>query len=94
MPQDLFWNIVKEMTKRLERMELSQAAEWIYEWFWHGYCDKYIEFAKNGLISKKLMRETLEINLKLLHPFMPFVTEHVWHEMGNKNLLIASEWPK
>jgi valyl-tRNA synthetase len=89
--------IIKEETKRLEKMQLSQAAEWIYDWFWHDYCDKYIEIAKKGLISKNLMLETLAINLKLLHPFMPFVTEQIWSlgfARDKHNLLITSEWPK
>jgi valyl-tRNA synthetase len=87
-------NIIKEETNKLDKMQLSQAAELIYSWFWNSYCDKYIEFAKQGLISKKLMLEALSTNLKLLHPFMPFVTEQIWHEMGNIDLLITAEWPK
>ena len=84
----------KRITKFLEEMKLSQAAENIYEWFWHGYCDKYIESSKQGLIGYSLMREALIVSLKLLHPFMPFVTEQIWHELGRKDLLITSEWPK
>jgi len=40
------------------------------------------------------MIEGLETSLKLLHPFMPFVTEQIWMEIGNKELLIKSSWPK
>ena len=85
---------IKEITKRLEKMNSSEAAGIIYDWFWHEYCDKYIELAKKGLISKRVMVEALKTNLKLLHPFMPFVTEAIWKEMGNKDLLISSSWPK
>jgi valyl-tRNA synthetase len=85
---------IKEETNKLDKMQLSQAAELIYSWFWNAYCGKYIELAKQGLISKKLMLETLSTNLKLLHPFMPFVTEQIWNGMGNKDLLITAEWPK
>ncbi len=87
-------NVVKEETKRLDKMNLSEAAGVIYDWFWHEYCDKYIELAKEGSVSKKVMLEALEINLKLLHPFMPFVTEKIWELTGNKGLLITSSWPK
>jgi len=87
-------NVIKEESKDLEKMQLSQAAEKIYEWFWHGFCDRYIELAKEGKISKKLMTDTLAVNLKLLHPFMPFLTEQIWHQIGNKDLLITSAWPK
>ena len=85
---------IKEITKRLEKMNSSEAAGIIYDWFWHEYCDKYIELAKEGLVSKRVMVEALKTNLKLLHPFMPFVTEAIWKEMGNKDLLISSSWPK
>ena len=86
--------IVKTATRHLDKMQLSQAAESLYTWFWNGYCDKYIEQAKEGLVSKGALLEALEVNLKLLHPFMPFVTEKIWGLTGNKDLLISSPWPK
>jgi len=87
---------IKTTTKRLEKLRIGQAAEWVYNWFWHAYCDRFIEISKKGLISKKLMMNVLKINLKLLHPFVPFVTEAVWQELGEnkEKLLISSEWPK
>ncbi|MCX6817022.1 MAG: valine--tRNA ligase [Candidatus Beckwithbacteria bacterium] len=87
---------IKTVTGRLNKLKPGQAAEWIYDWFWHTYCDRYIELAKKGLIGKKLMIEVLQTNLKLLHPFVPFVTEAVWQQLpGNKEkLLINSRWPK
>jgi valyl-tRNA synthetase len=92
--KDNLKNIIKVATKRLDKMQLSQAAELLYAWFWNDYCSKYIELAKQCLVSKKVMLESLETNLKLLHPFTPFVTEQIWQEMGHKDLLITSEWPK
>lgn len=88
---------VKSVSKNLEQMKLNEAAEISYEWFWHSYCDKYIELSKKGLISGKILKESLETSLKLLHPFMPFVTEAVWDKAFAKNesdLLIKSSWPK
>lgn len=86
--------VIKATTKHLEKMELNMAAEVLYEWFWHKYCDFYIEQAKSGAVSSNLMIKALKINLKLLHPFMPFLTEKLWSLVGEKELLITSEWPK
>lgn len=85
---------VHEVTKHLDKYQLNQAAELLYSEFWHWYCDECIENSKNGQIGATDMRWGLEIFLKLLHPFMPFVTEVLWQEMGNKDLLISSDWPK
>lgn len=84
---------VKKITKMLDNHKIGQAAELVYNDFWHSYCDRYIEEAKKGNIGKTQMEKTLKIYLKLLHPFVPFVTEAVWDEMGFGGLLINSEWP-
>jgi valyl-tRNA synthetase len=94
--------IIKKTTKSLNEFKLNQAAELLYSEFWHWYCDKCIENSKKGEIGAKQLKDGLVIFLKLLHPFMPFVTEQIWHEMGNKqslpsdgkNLLMTSQWPK
>jgi len=84
---------IRETTERLEKLKIGQTAEWVYHWFWHTFCDGYIEVSKKGFISKKLMTEVLKINLKLLHPFVPFVTEAVWEEMEFPGLLMMEKWP-
>jgi len=82
------------MNKRLNELKIGQAAEWIYSWFWHAFCDHYIEMAKQGLISKSLLDDALKTNLILMHPFMPFVTEAVWQELKlSDKLLIEESWP-
>jgi len=87
---------IKTMTKRLERLKVGQAAEWIYHWFWHTYCDRYIEIAKKGHVSKKVMLRGLRVCLKLLHPFVPFVTEAVWQQLPEteEKMLISAKWPE
>lgn len=85
--------VVHDTTKHLDKYKLSQAAELLYSEFWHWFCDESIENAKKGEIGKEQLKKGLEVFLKLLHPFMPFVTEQIWHEMGNKELLISSDWP-
>lgn len=86
--------IVKEVTKNIENYNLNRATEIIYSEFWHWFCDKCIEESKEGKISQNELMWGLEIFLKLMHPFMPFVTEQIWKELGHKDLLIKSIWPK
>lgn len=82
------------ITKHLDRYDLNLAAEELYNDFWHKFCDIEIERAKKGEVSSSQLKIALFNLLKLLHPFMPFVTEQIWSELGNKELLITSAWPK
>lgn len=86
--------LIKETTAHLERFEFSQAGEKLYDFAWHEFADWYLEIAKvEG--NHALAREVLETVLKLLHPFMPFVTEALWeHLKGKRDLLMIQEWPK
>ena len=86
--------VIQDTTKHLDKYRLSQAVELLYAEFWHWYCDKAIERAKKGEISASQLKSGLETFLKLLHPFMPFVTEQVWQEIGKKDLLISTAWPE
>ncbi len=85
--------VIREVTKFLNKLRLNEAAEKIYSEFWHWYCDQAIEEAKQGKIGEEDLKWGLTIFLKILHPFMPFVTEEIWHQLGNKDLLIDSPWP-
>lgn len=85
--------VIKDTTKYLANNRIGLASEYLYNEFWHTLCDKQIEEAKNGKGTKLQFINTLNTYLKLLHPFMPFVTEACWKELGNDTLLIASEWP-
>ncbi|MDO8560860.1 MAG: valine--tRNA ligase [bacterium] len=81
----------------IEKFDFGQALHTIYEFAWHDFADKYIEYSKtkedDGV--KETLAYTLEILLKLLHPFMPFVTEEIWSHLPikNKKLLMVEEWP-
>ncbi|HJY98294.1 MAG TPA: valine--tRNA ligase [Patescibacteria group bacterium] len=86
--------IINETAKHLNKYKLNQAAELLYSEFWHWYCDVAIEQAKKGELGSKDLKWGLETFLKLLHPFMPFLTEQIWSETGGKGLLINSDWPK
>ncbi len=90
--------IFKNASASLEKYQLNHASELIYEEFWHWFCDECIEKSKEGKISKSDLVHLLINFLKLLHPFMPFVTEAVWSEIRNlrkypDQLLITSSWP-
>lgn len=86
--------IVNEVTRLLEELKIGLAAETVYNEFWHWFCDQAIEANKKGEIGGVVLREGLKTFLKLLHPFMPFVTEAVWQELKfSDKLLIAETWP-
>jgi valyl-tRNA synthetase len=85
---------IREVTKHLDKYRLNQAAELLYSEFWHWYCDECIEKSKKGEVGSDDLKWGLETFLKLLHPFLPFVTEAVWKEMQMPGLLITSSWPK
>ncbi len=86
--------IITAVTGHLEKRQLGMAAELIYDKFWHWYCDVCIEENKNGELSNEILKDGLVIFLKLLHPFMPFVTEAVWQELQlDKRPLIVQDWP-
>ena len=97
-PEDKEFNkklnkIIDTATKYLDKYKIGLASEYLYNEFWHWYCDEIIEEAKQRKINKKDLLHGLITFLKLLHPFMPFVTEAVWRELGNESLLISSSWP-
>ena len=90
-------------TNSLEAYKFDQAANSLYHFVWHTFCDWYLEFAKSVLQGDteqdKLETRTttawvLNIILRLLHPIMPFITEELWEHFGNGELLITSDWPE
>jgi valyl-tRNA synthetase len=90
--------VTDEITNLMEKFRLGQAAELAYDRFWHWYCDECIEKAKKNELSHADLVHGLIIFLKLLHPFMPFVTEQVWEEIRDlrkypEQMLIMSKWP-
>jgi len=101
---DGFTELVKEVTGDIESFRFHLASEKLYHYFWHTFADKIIEVEKPRLKSddpnernqaQTLLYNTLANLLKLLHPFMPFVTEAVWQELPHKetDLLMVAKWP-
>jgi valyl-tRNA synthetase len=93
--------LIKGVTTNLEKMRFMDAGDAIYHFMWHELADEYIEDVKqrtgedrkNGLI---VLRHAFIMSLKLLHPFMPFVTEAIWGQIPRKfgGDLIVSGWPE
>jgi valyl-tRNA synthetase len=102
-PQDEEFNkklneVVFDVTKQLNDFKLGLAAETVYNEFWHWYCDECIEAGKSGQVSLEALLNGLTVFLKLLHPFMPFVSEAIWQELVTsklvkEKLLITANWP-
>ena len=92
-----FEKIKKSVNKNIEQYKFGHALHEIYEFFWHSFCDIYIEKTKktNSEENKKVLKKILNESLIILHPFMPFITEEIWSFLpGRKNLLIVEKWPK
>ncbi|MEA1909550.1 MAG: valine--tRNA ligase [Patescibacteria group bacterium] len=93
--------IIKDSTKHIEAYRFNEAAQAIYQFVWHELADKYIEASKeqlqddaNSENTQRILVLCLETSLKLLHPFMPFITEYIWGLLGHKTILATEEWPK
>lgn len=88
--------LAKELTEDLENYNFNFAADKLYEFIWHEFADKYIEDVKKRIDSKSyffLLNSYLTL-LKLLHPFMPFITEEIYQKLGGEGSLMISKWPK
>lgn len=85
---------VKDITRQLIENKVGLASENAYNYFWHWFCDKQIELNKQGKVSNTALIGGFETFLKLLHPFVPFVTEAIWGELyPQEGLLISQHWP-
>jgi valyl-tRNA synthetase len=92
-------NIIKSVDRDLENFEFGKACHTLYDFFWHDFCDIYIEESKkqNSEKTKETLLYVLSTSLKLLHPFMPFITEEIYQNLPlkeKKECLMIEEWPK
>ncbi len=96
---------IKSVTQDMENYRFGQAAEKLYAFFWHEFCDIYLEQTKKRLYNESRPKErgealtvltfVLKESLKLLHPFMPYVTEEIWtNQLKEAVPLVVSPWPK
>ncbi len=89
--------VISATNKDLEKFKFGQALHRLYDFFWHTYCDQYLEYAKTSRSreTQKLLFYGLLVSLKLLHPFVPFITEEIYQHtpLKNKELLFVENWP-
>jgi len=96
---------VTTVTRHIDHFRFGQAAETLFNFFWHTFADKVIEKNKDRIYKPTSQKDKqaaqhvlfayLETQLKLLHPFIPFITEEIWQKLpGQKQQLIISPWPK
>jgi len=92
--------VAREMNTSLEAYKFYEAANRIYHFVWHEFCDWYLELVKPALErgnekSRETLVEMLDMILRLLHPFMPFVTEEIWqHLPGSGRSLLEASFPQ
>jgi valyl-tRNA synthetase len=92
--------LVQSSTKHMESYRFSEVAQEVYDFAWHRVADVYLEknkerFKSGDLQVIGLTLHVLRTIMRLLHPFMPFVTEEIWSKLPKKDtqLLIVSAWP-
>lgn len=91
---------IKSVNKDLESFRFGKAAHTLYDFFWHDFCDIYIEKfkgQKSKVKSQRVLLYVLLTFLKLLHPFVPFITEEIYQRLpikGKKQCLMIEKWPE
>ena len=96
-------NLIAEVTENLEKYEMGMAVHKLYDYIWDTYCDWYIELTKARLYGDDESRKQTAIQvlvyvldqiLRLLHPFMPFITEEIWQSLPHEgDSLMIAQWP-
>lgn len=91
-------NTIKSVTKNMEHYEFNNVGSQIYSFVWNDFCDNYIEFAKFSLESKttkSVLYKVLSSILKMLHPFMPYVTDELYNSLPiHEEDIILSKYPE
>ena len=91
---------IQTVTMELEAYRFDRATSALYQFFWHEYCDWYLELIKpilqdplhpQGSATRQTLQDTLEVFLRLLHPFMPFISEEVWQTLPHKGETIVTQ---
>jgi len=93
----------KSVNKDLDNFQFGKAAHTLYDFFWHDFCDRYIEISKSQIANRKSQKKTQKIlfyvlltSLKLLHPFVPFLSEEIYQKLplrDRKKSLMVEEYP-
>jgi valyl-tRNA synthetase len=96
--------VIGEVDRALEQYRFDRAADALYHFVWHEFCDWYIEMVKpdlsesggaRGAVARAVLLEVLDTLLRLLHPVMPFITEELWHTLPHQGEFLATaSWPR
>jgi valyl-tRNA synthetase len=99
--------VIRDVEKSLEGYKFNEASHILYQFIWHEFCDWYLELTKLYLykesdkrkkdLTQRTLLEVLDAILRLLHPFMPFMTEEIWQQLPNRKeneSIMTSEFPK
>ncbi len=94
-----FYSTLEGVAKAIESYRFSEAENLIYEFFWHNFCDWYLEISKDHFTDPATQQIALTIlkqSIQMLHPFMPYVTEELWARLETKQgiTIAQSSWPK
>jgi valyl-tRNA synthetase len=100
-----FNSLVQDVTDALESYRFSDAAQSLYDFLWHEYCDWYLELAKMRIYDQEdatgrrtaqyVAWQVLEKTLRLLHPIMPFITEEIWQHLPHDGeSIMVADWPE
>ncbi len=87
---------IKEVTKNMENYDFNLVGDTLHTFIWNDFCDWYIELSKINMndTSKSVLIYTLKAILKMLHPFMPFVTEEIYTKISDEPTIMKSSYPK
>jgi len=92
-----FNNLIDRVNDLMDSYRINEAADLTYHFFWHEYCDWYLEFSKSSvenLDTRKVLKFTLYKLMQLLHPFMPFITEEIYQKIKMKeDYLLQTKFP-
>lgn len=99
-----FNETARDVTRLMNQYEFGETGRLLYDFIWDDFCDWYIEFSKLGLYgsdeavktrTRAVLVYVLDRTLRLLHPFMPFLTEEIWQHLPHRGETIAlAEWPQ
>lgn len=95
---------IEQVTKNTDKYEFGEAGRYLYNFIWDDLCDWYIEMAKLPLygedeaakkMTRSVLAHVLDQTMRMLHPFMPFITEEIWQQLPHQGPSITvAEWPK
>ena len=93
-----FYGLLEKLEKSFKQYKINEASKLIYDFFWHDFCDWYLEFSKLTISdpdTQIVLYRVLEKILRFMHPFLPHLTEEVWSNLPQREgLIINAPWPK